>query len=607
MKKKVFMYLLSAAVALGGLLHGGAVLAAEQAGKVPRVLEKSQSGNPMLGFDENGEILHSGDPSILVDGDTVYCYTGHDTSPGEYYHMPEWLCYSTKDMVNWKYEGVIMKNSDVSWRQDSVSAWASQVAKYNGKYYLYYCTEGNSSVGGGKCIGVAEADQPTGPFVDIGQPLVRNTDTTGSVHSWEDIDPTVWIETDEQGEEHRYLGWGNTRFFICELNPDMVSVKDLNGDNAIKMNDDIIVGRINGMDDHTFTEAPYYYRQQDDNGQYYGPYYMFFAVDWREQMAYATTDSLISNEWEFGGLLMEPSATANTNHMAVFDFKGKTYFVYHDGSLPHGSGFRRVACVEEFEVNADGTIDPIAMTAIGLTGTKTQIMDYSGEPLAHENFVNPLDDSFYPIIGKAVSCDGLADILDTEWEINYGKADKTNEQYVSIESNNKPGLYLAVDENDSAKVVLSQDAWGTAAEANRMTFISWEGLTGSGVAFESVSNPGCYLTSTNGVLSLQSNPVPQEATFFVDGDVQIKSFQALKTKRYYAAGDTLGTDDIKVNLYLDNGETEEVKTEGYTTNAAKIDMSKPGDKTLTVSYVKEGMTYSVNITITVVEPAYLGR
>ena len=613
MKRKVFIHLLSAIAAVGMLMQTGVVLAAGQSEKAsaeemtPRILEKSRSGNPMLGFDQNGDILYSGDPSILVDGDTVYCYTGHDTADGEYYRMPNWLCYSSKDMVNWNYEGIIMESSSIGWRKDNVSAWASQVAKHNGKYYLYYCTEGSSSVGGGKCIGVAVADKPTGPFVDVGYPLVRNTDTTGSVHSWEDIDPSVWIETDENGEEHRYLGWGNTRFFMCELNEDMITVKDMNNDGQIKLGSDIIVGKINGMDGHTFTEAPYYYRQQDGDGDYYGPYYMFFACDWREQMAYATTDDLMSNEWEFGGILMEPSATANTNHMAVFDFKDKTYFVYHDGSLAHGSGFRRVACVEEFELNEDGSIDPITMTATGLTGTASQILNFAGEPLAHENFAHPLADSFYPIIGKSILCSDLAEEQDTSWEINFGKADKSNEHYVSIEANYKPGLYLGVDAADSTKAVLSQDAWGTTDEANRMTFITWEGMAGSGVTFESVSNPGYYLTSANGEVSLSQNPIPEEATFYVTGDIQINSFQALKTKRYYAAGDTLNTDDIRINLYLENGKTEVVEKTEYTTNASNIDMSKPGDKTLTVNYKKDGLTYSANITITVVEPAYLGK
>ena len=75
---------------------------------IPVSLVKSDSGNPMLGFDENGDILYGGDPSVLVDGDTVYCYVGHDTSSNESYWMPDWRCYSSKDMINWKYESIIM-------------------------------------------------------------------------------------------------------------------------------------------------------------------------------------------------------------------------------------------------------------------------------------------------------------------------------------------------------------------------------------------------------------------------------------------------------------------------------------------------------------------
>ncbi len=185
-------------------------------------IEKSNSGNPMLGFDENGDILYGGDPSVLVDGDTVYCYVGHDTSSNESYWMPDWRCYSSKDMKNWTYESKIMNSSDIK-GGDNHEAWAGQVAKgSDGKYYFYYCTQFSD----GKGVGVGVSDSPTGPFKDVNQkPLVSNSQTPNSVHSWEDIDPTVWIETDENGVEHRYLGWGNTRFFVCELNEDMISVK----------------------------------------------------------------------------------------------------------------------------------------------------------------------------------------------------------------------------------------------------------------------------------------------------------------------------------------------------------------------------------------------
>ena len=363
----------------------------------------------MLGFDKNGEILYGGDPSILVDGDTVYAYVGHDTSTEENYIMPDWQCYSSKNMKEWTYEGEILSNSEISWANDKVSSQASQVVKYREKYYLYYCTEAKKQYGGGKCIGVAVSDSPTGKFVDIGKPLVRNIDTYDGRFVYEDIDPTFWLEIDEEGVEHRILGWGNDRFFNCELNEDMISIIIKDGDKSKfsvekaskQPNADIKVGVINGIPSgHHYSEAPYYYKHKLANGN--NRYYMFFAYDWREQMAYAYCDNLkdfLNNEWTFGDVVMEPSATANTNHMAVFDFKNHTYFVYHDGSLPHGSGYRRVACVEEFKVNDDGTIPYIKKTAIGLTGTASQILDSVGSYIFVELFDNTLDDKNYPMVG----------------------------------------------------------------------------------------------------------------------------------------------------------------------------------------------------------------
>ena len=141
------------------------------------IIEKSKSGNPFLGFDQDGNILYGGDPSILVDGDTVYAYIGHDTSTVENYYMLDWQCYSSKDMLNWKYEGEIMKDSEIAWAGDKISAWAGQVVKYKDKYYFYYCTEADAKNGRGKSIGVAVSDSPLGRFIDIGKPLVKDIDT----------------------------------------------------------------------------------------------------------------------------------------------------------------------------------------------------------------------------------------------------------------------------------------------------------------------------------------------------------------------------------------------------------------------------------------------
>lgn len=641
--------LAGALVMLTGITMCGSPAQADPSDSEPveKILAKSDSGNPLFGFAEEGlsaegqnGFVYGGDPSIMVDGDTVYAYVGQDVSTGEYYTMPRWLCYSTTDMKEWKYESVIMTMDDVSWRNDDVSAWASQVVRVGNKYYFFYCAEGNRSVGGGKCIGAAISDSPTGPFKDIGHPLVRNTDTPNGPHTWEDIDPTAWVEDDGNGGQNVYVGWGNNRFFVCqvECGATTVTIKDQDDDPdnlsvGYEEGNDIVIGKMNGIEiyndqdkfeGHCFTEAPFYYRQQDENGEYFGPYYMFFASDWREQMAYATTDDLMSNDWTFGGIIMEPSATANTNHMAVFDFKGQTYFVYHDGSLPHGSGYRRVACIEKFDINEDGTIDPIAKTAVGLTGTVSTIKDSTGAFVANEPFENTINDSQYPMTDwstSSLTARGSRPIIvdffqtgtEKEWEINPGKIEDfdelssgvNTEAYVSIESNNKPGLYMAAGDeaaDGSIRIVLAQDAGGTQDEAKRMTFHTLEGLAGEGVTFESVYYPGYYMVSRDGALYLEQNPDAEEATFFVSSEQGAGSGEVMKTTRLYTAGEELNTDDIRILVNTDDGKTVEVKE--YTTNAADIDMSTVGTKTLTVSYEYNGEQLEGSVTITVVDADY---
>lgn len=624
MRKRLYTGAL--AILTGIAMCGQLTMAAEP---VEKILEKSNSGNPMLGFDGEGKLRYAGDPSILVDGDTVYCYAGNDNQTGAgSYNMPDWKCYSTKDLKNWKYESTIMSCRDINGATTD-SAWASQVAKgSDGKYYFYYSTHYRD--GNAKGIGVGVSDSPTGPFEDVlKKPLVHNNDTYGSVHGWEDIDPTIWIENDENGEEHRYLGWGNNRFFICELNEDMISIKDQDG-NPDKLSvgygkgNDIVLGQIDGnknvgqtlnFSGHFYTEAPYYYRQQDENGNYYGKYYMFFACDWREQLAYATTDDIMSNEWDFGGILMEPNATCNTHHPAVFDFKGQTYLVYHDGSLPNGNGARRVACIEPLTIKEDGTIDPVKMTATGLTGTVSTITDYEGNYLSNESFMNLLDDAFYPIMGKPLMTDFFQNTSQREWELNPGKADKDNEAYVSIESNDKPGLYIAVEEKNGKIIpVLSQDEWDEtksnadelAADVSKsMTFRTLEGFAESGVTFESVKYPGYYLACKNGVLSMIQNPDKKAATFFVSTDKESVKSNVLKTVRFYTVGEELSVDDIRIQMSQDNGKVQTITN--YTTNADEIDMSTTGTKTLKVSYEYQGENYTEEVAITVVDKAYRSK
>lgn len=657
MKKKLLSGILTCSMLFGIITPVSMTVSAAPEGRAEvkeTVLEKSTMGNPIAGFDEKGDLLYAGDPSILVDGDTVYLYVGHDDqgSSGTY-NMPNYYCYSTQDMKEWVFEGEIMNMTKVSWA-DNTSAWAAQVIKYEDMYYLLYCAE---KPGTGKCVGAAVSESPTGKFVDKGI-LISPNDTRvqdyvledgrtvkekynankhsgGGSFGWEDIDPTAWIETAEyskDGKDHIYMGWGNTYPWICELELDgeSVKVKDQDGDGKITqgMDKDLWYQDISGIpaiasngntsDMVTFTEAPYLYRRQDADGKYFGDYYLFYATHWHEEMGYARSTDITSNKWTHGGVIMEPTATSDTNHPAIFNFQGHTYFIYHNGSLAAGMGQRRVICVEELFFNEDGSIQYVQETSTGLTGIASRIEDIDGVPIAHEKFNNSLLDSEYSVGGKGlnvkkVMMDADADKADRMWEIEPGKSDKANDSYVSIESFNKPGTYLrAVQSGNNYSVTLEHDINGNAkatvkgitAESDSMTYRTLEGFAGSGVTFESVKYPGYYLTSQDGALTLTDGTDADACTFNISSEQPkmsaVSSVTAQKTVRTYQQGSPFGMDDLRLIVKYENGSSRIIKDKfAFKTDASQIDTSKAGKQTLKITYREYGKTYTKEIPITV--------
>ena len=609
--------LLAAALAVTMVLTGlpGQIVKSRAATEI--TLAKSQYTNPIGCVDNNGNRIYGGDPSVLVDGDTVYLYVGHDNSTDSevnraIYNMDSWICYSTKDMKNWKYEGPIMKadKGSVTWASTDTSALAAQVAKHknpntgNDRYYLYYCTWDATSQGK-QSIGVAVADKPTGPFKDIGKPLVKGTLTTPQSSNWDDIDPTVWVDTDSKGVEHRYLAWGNSRLYICELNEDMISVKDINGDGKITCGESSkkadILYRSGSLT--MYTEAPWIYRRQDAKGNYYGNYYLFYASQWREKMAYVTTSDLMNGKWSDRQVIMSPTATSNTNHMAVFDFKGKTYFVYHNGSLPKGNGYRRSPCIRELTFKEDGTVVPMEETAAGLNGTTTEFYTSSGALLGHKYFQNSSLDGKYPYKDIKIGAGYGKSALDRKWVVTDGKADKTKASYVSIQSENKPGLYITA--NSQSGVTLAQDTKGTADVAKRQTFKTVEGLGDKkGVSLESVRYPGYYLTIVNGALSLTKGGDTEAATFYTGidkEDTSLRSIGAVYKKNQILQGSKPIRKNITVTAFYANGTRKNVT--GYTITPAAA-MKKTGKKTLTVTYTEGERKCQTTVPVVVkVKPA----
>ena len=160
------------------------------------------------------------DPAPLVVGDTLYLYVGRDEAQrDEMFNMKRWLAYSTRDMKKWVGHGPIMTVADFKWAKKD--AWAAQAIQKHGKFWFYAAVE-HDDTNPGKAIAVAVSDTPTGPFVDAkGSALIVNSMTPKGTHSWEDIDPTVFTDTDGT----TWIAWGNRQCYIAKLNENMVEIE----------------------------------------------------------------------------------------------------------------------------------------------------------------------------------------------------------------------------------------------------------------------------------------------------------------------------------------------------------------------------------------------
>ena len=289
------------------------------------------------------QTMYTADPAPMVYNDKVYLYTTHDEDNSTWFTMNDWRLYTTDDMVNWTDHGCILSYTDFAWAKGD--AWAAQCIERNGKFYMYVpmiSAENNRGA-----IGVAVADTPNGPFYDpLDKPLVQT--------DWGDIDPTVFIDDDGQA----YMYWGNPNLYYVKLNEDMVSYK---GDIVRVPLTEESFGKREGDPKRAtlYEEGPWLYKREK-------LYYLFWpGGPLPEHIGYSTSDSPMG-PWKYGGTVMSSEGGVFTNHPGVIDFRGKTYFFYHNGALPGGGGFTRSVCVDELTFNADGSIKELKQNKEGI-------------------------------------------------------------------------------------------------------------------------------------------------------------------------------------------------------------------------------------------------
>lgn len=306
--------------------------------------------NPVLqGFHADPEILYSHQTK------KYYIYSTTDGQPG----WGGWYftVFSSDNLKDWKDEGVMLdlKSDQVSWANGNAWAPCIEEKKMDGKYKYFFYFSGNPVAGGGKQIGVAVADSPTGPFKDLGHPIV----TDSPVGHGQQIDVDVFTDP-VSGKP--YLYWGNGYMAGAELNEDMVSIKE----NTVT----VMTPKGGTLKDYAYREAPYvFYRN--------GLYYFMWSVDDtgspNYHVAYGTSKSPlgpIKVAKKPVVLIQDPvKEIYGPAHNSVLQIPGtdEWYMVYHRINKnfidrEKGPGVHREVCIDRMEFNPDGTIRKVVPT-----------------------------------------------------------------------------------------------------------------------------------------------------------------------------------------------------------------------------------------------------
>ncbi|MBP1612805.1 MAG: glycoside hydrolase family 43 [Bacteroidetes bacterium] len=307
---------------------------------IPKGFEMPTNNNPLV----EG---YYADPDILYSNKTkkYYLYPtsdGFDGWGGYYFKT-----FSSENLKDWKDEGVILDlKKDVSW--GNRNAWAPCIIekkiKQKYKYYYYFSAA--------QKIGMAVSDDPAGPFVDSGKPVVDFKPE--GVKGGQEIDPDVFADP-KTGKS--YLYWGNGYMAVAELNRDMSSVKK----NTMKVM----------TPDATFREGIYvFYRK--------GLYYFLWSEDDTRSENYRVRYAISASPLgpltiPENNLILQKSPEKGiygTGHNSVLEIPGKDkwYIVYHRFNRPNGikmgdaAGFHREVCMDRLDFDEDGHIKPVIPT-----------------------------------------------------------------------------------------------------------------------------------------------------------------------------------------------------------------------------------------------------
>ena len=294
------------------------------------------------GFDlytYSNPVIHAGsaDPAVIKASDGRYYL----------YNTFGFSIWVSDDLATWSYAG--SAHPAGSW--GVADFWAPEVIEYEGKFYLFYSAERPE---GGKRIGLAIGDRPTGPFRDIGRPLFDFGFPTIDAHPFIASDGTKYLFF-SMDQVPTFGGRHESHIYGIRLSDDLRSVV---GEPVFLLRPDQPWEMRSG--NSLWNEAPYvieregtFYLMYSANffgGRDYSVGYATAAHPLGPYTKYAGNPILSRGAW--GGRLSGPghhSVVASPDDTELF-------IVYHIHADPAaGGGDRRVA-IDRMGFRPDGSL-----------------------------------------------------------------------------------------------------------------------------------------------------------------------------------------------------------------------------------------------------------
>lgn len=293
------------------------------------------------------------------------------------------VAYSSKDLKSWKREGqVYYGENENGWAEHSY--WAPEVYERNGKYYLFYSAQWkenpNRELENFK-IGVAVADQPTGPFIDLRKSPIFDP-------GYPIIDANVWFADDgkvylyysrccyKHAVQSEVADWARKKGWFDEIEESWVYGVEMKPDFSgiigepvlllrppVKMNDpqadwesrSVTSKEVN----RRWTEGSYIFKKDDT-------YYMMYSANFfggkNYAVGYATSkhplgpftkaanNPVLEKNTASGGIV-----TGTGHNSVTWSPDGKTMLCVYHGRT-NKTGDERVVFIDEMYITKDGQL-----------------------------------------------------------------------------------------------------------------------------------------------------------------------------------------------------------------------------------------------------------